>query len=249
MASNTASTAAATRAPSDTLNDATHGTGIPSSTALILARALLQSLEVSCSIQCIACRVALPLNIAAVNAAGLGRKESNSNVVKGNGDVGSRSGDVSPATSSESGNVSVADAARLVQALEQGDMREHVLELYTRVMAGNEKGERPEMVDKVHVCMKHNGVWELDKSGKEFREFPDELKNNLRQEKRKRLTQVFSELKWIPDEDSPELSTGTWTCCGSDGYSTKGCKQIEQHDWCLIRARPSVEWSTGKGNS
>lgn len=69
----------------------------------------------------------------------------------------------------------------------------------------------------------HTGTWVMDKDSREFLEFPDELKENMRQEKQKRLNEVRAEMKFILDSDNIEDSTGQWSCCGAKEYKME-CK-------------------------
>jgi len=64
----------------------------------------------------------------------------------------------------------------------------------------------------------HTGSWIMDDDSKDFMSYPPELKQNMRQEKQKRLKQVQQDMKFILDSDRVEDSNGKWDCCGQDSY-------------------------------
>jgi hypothetical protein len=75
----------------------------------------------------------------------------------------------------------------------------------------------------------HIGQWVMDQDSKDFLEFPDELKDNLRMEKQKRLEEVEQQMKFILNSDDIQDSNGHWDCCGQAKYnstcSKNGTKQ------------------------
>jgi hypothetical protein len=66
----------------------------------------------------------------------------------------------------------------------------------------------------------HNGTWVMDSDSQDFMEYPKELKENLRAEKRKRLKEVMEQMKFILDSDNVEDTNGAWNCCGQTQYQT-----------------------------
>jgi chromosome segregation ATPase len=66
----------------------------------------------------------------------------------------------------------------------------------------------------------HTGQWVMDQDSKDFLEFPVELKENLRMEKRKRLEEVAQQMKFILDSDAIQDSNGSWDCCGQNRYES-----------------------------
>ena len=68
---------------------------------------------------------------------------------------------------------------------------------------------------------KHKGEWEVHPDCKEFMKLEDHLKDNLRNEKQKRLNEVRSQMKFILDTDDIEDSYGKWTCCGQEEYKAE----------------------------
>ena len=70
---------------------------------------------------------------------------------------------------------------------------------------------------------KHIGEWEVHPDCAEFMKLDDHLKDNLRQEKQKRLNEVLSQMKFILDTDDIKDSYGKWTCCGLTEYDADGC--------------------------
>jgi len=64
----------------------------------------------------------------------------------------------------------------------------------------------------------HKGSWSMDPDSKEFLEYPEEVKENLRAEKQKRLEQVRKEMKFILDSDEIHHTNGKWDCCGQDKF-------------------------------
>lgn len=73
---------------------------------------------------------------------------------------------------------------------------------------------------------RHTGEWVMDKDSKDFWALDEELKNNLRSEKQKRLNEVQSQMKFILESDDISTSQGAWSCCQSPEYLTEvgGCK-------------------------
>ena len=71
---------------------------------------------------------------------------------------------------------------------------------------------------------KHKGEWEVHPDCKEFMKLEDHLKDNLRNEKQKRLNEVRSQMKFILDTDNIEDSYGKWTCCGQEEYKAECTK-------------------------
>lgn len=73
------------------------------------------------------------------------------------------------------------------------------------------------------------GKWVLSRESQEFLAYPDEIKENLRREKRKRLQAVRDEMKFILDSDLPQDAQGHWDCCGNTNYDKthegNGCKR------------------------
>lgn len=69
----------------------------------------------------------------------------------------------------------------------------------------------------------HKGSWEIDSDCSEFMKLDACLKENLRQEKKKRLNEVLSQMKFILDSDEIKDSYGKWSCCGRETYDTEGC--------------------------
>lgn len=65
----------------------------------------------------------------------------------------------------------------------------------------------------------HKGNWVLDQDSQEFLAFPEEVKENMRKEKQKRLHQVQQEMNFILDSENIEDTHGHWDCCGSTGYN------------------------------
>lgn len=64
------------------------------------------------------------------------------------------------------------------------------------------------------------GEWRLTKDAQEFLAFPEEVKENMRKEKQRRLQQVQREMSFILDSDALEDSHGQWTCCGAKTYTS-----------------------------
>lgn len=64
----------------------------------------------------------------------------------------------------------------------------------------------------------HVGTWVMDKDSQEFLDYPEEVKENMRKEKQRRLRQVQQDMNFILDSDSIEHSNGHWSCCGGKDY-------------------------------
>lgn len=69
----------------------------------------------------------------------------------------------------------------------------------------------------------HKGTWAISKDSADFLEMDDELKQNLRREKQKRLKAVLDEMKFILDSDKVCDTIGEWTCCKATQYNVKVC--------------------------
>ena len=70
----------------------------------------------------------------------------------------------------------------------------------------------------------HKGEWVMDKDSQDFITYPEEVKDNMRREKQKRLQQVQQDMKFILDSDKVEDSNGHWGCCGEPTYNSKCSK-------------------------
>jgi hypothetical protein len=64
----------------------------------------------------------------------------------------------------------------------------------------------------------HEGKWIMDKDSEDFLEYPEDIKTNMRSEKKKRLRQIRNEMKFILDSDQTEDTNGHWDCCGAQEY-------------------------------
>lgn len=64
----------------------------------------------------------------------------------------------------------------------------------------------------------HNGKWIMAKDSKEFLEYPEEVKSNMRGEKQRRLRQMRNDMKFILDSDNIADTNGHWDCCGAQSY-------------------------------
>lgn len=69
----------------------------------------------------------------------------------------------------------------------------------------------------------HKGTWEMHRDCMDFLGLDDHLKDNLRKEKKKRLDEVRSQMKFILDTDDVKDSYGRWSCCGKEEYTANGC--------------------------
>lgn len=73
----------------------------------------------------------------------------------------------------------------------------------------------------------HKGEWIVDQDSKDFLSYPEEVKENMRREKQKRLRQVQQDMKFILDSDKVEDSNGHWKCCGETTY-TSACPKSKR---------------------
>mmetsp|Transcript_19782 Transcript_19782/g.25120 ORF Transcript_19782/g.25120 Transcript_19782/m.25120 type:complete len:187 (+) Transcript_19782:3-563(+) len=69
----------------------------------------------------------------------------------------------------------------------------------------------------------HKGTWKMDSDSIEFLQLDEILKENLRSEKKKRLMEVQTQMKFILDSDDVHDSFGEWDCCGQTDYYAHGC--------------------------
>mmetsp|Transcript_18998 Transcript_18998/g.29257 ORF Transcript_18998/g.29257 Transcript_18998/m.29257 type:complete len:513 (-) Transcript_18998:160-1698(-) len=72
----------------------------------------------------------------------------------------------------------------------------------------------------------HKGKWIMDQDSKDFLELEDEIKQNLRQEKERRLKEVRDQMKFILDTDHISHSFGEWDCCNAPLYNAEGCTDV-----------------------
>jgi hypothetical protein len=66
----------------------------------------------------------------------------------------------------------------------------------------------------------HTGAWVADQDSQDFMSYPEEVKDNMRREKQKRMQQVEQDMKFIIDSDKVEDSNGHWPCCGETSYKS-----------------------------
>lgn len=66
----------------------------------------------------------------------------------------------------------------------------------------------------------HKGKWLVSQDSQDFISYPEEVKENMRREKQKRLRQVQQDMKFILDSDRVEDSNGHWQCCGETTYNS-----------------------------
>lgn len=119
-----------------------------------------------------------------------------------------------------------AHIARLQKSLRQANHK-------TRKLALELHKERTKDLGEGAGCQKsnssrppkrsHKGSWEMNSDCSEFMKLDDHLKENLRQEKAKRLNEVQSQMKFILDSDDIKDSYGRWKCCGKETYDIEGC--------------------------
>lgn len=88
--------------------------------------------------------------------------------------------------------------------------------------------------NRLTECIYHSGQFELDKISKEFYALDNTLKQTLRTEKQKRISQVMNELKFILDTDDIQDAYGHYSCCNADKYNAKGCKTNTSHNIQLV---------------
>ena len=77
----------------------------------------------------------------------------------------------------------------------------------------------------IESTSQHSGKWEMHKDCEEFLKLDDHLKENLRNEKEKRINEVLSQMKFILDSDEMKDTYGKWSCCGKEEYEAKGCTE------------------------
>ncbi|KAL7510031.1 hypothetical protein ACHAXN_008232, partial [Cyclotella atomus] len=90
-------------------------------------------------------------------------------------------------------------------------------------------GKHPSMCprcnSKLGSTQQHTGTWEMHADCKEFLKLDDHLKENLRNEKDKRMNEVLSQMKFILDSDELKDTYGKWSCCGKEEYDAVGCAE------------------------
>jgi hypothetical protein len=87
-----------------------------------------------------------------------------------------------------------------------------------------EKGESAPNQNHHKKNAGHTGKWNISHDSQEFLDYPEEVKQNLRNEKQKRLQQVHDEMKFILDSDDIQDTHGKWDCCGQTKYHAE-CSQ------------------------
>lgn len=94
---------------------------------------------------------------------------------------------------------------------------EQILDLMKQVEALQNALQQKEQQTKSQQH-RHPGEWVMHEDCKEFLEYPEEIKENFRKEKQRRIRQVCDEMKFIVDSDKIEDSNGQWSCCGTTTY-------------------------------
>jgi hypothetical protein len=84
----------------------------------------------------------------------------------------------------------------------------------------NDTSQQQQQQQQQQVQHHHVGEWTMDQDSIDFLQYPEELKQNLRDEKRKRLEEVRGQMRFILDTDNVEDSNGRWTCCQSQQYKS-----------------------------
>jgi len=92
----------------------------------------------------------------------------------------------------------------------------------------NNNDGRSESSSSLGGTKKHKGQWIIDQDSKDFLELEDEIKQNLRQEKERRLKEIRDQMKFILDSDDVSHSFGEWDCCNAPLYSAEGCTFVEE---------------------
>lgn len=64
----------------------------------------------------------------------------------------------------------------------------------------------------------HAGKWIMDKEAIEFLSLEEEIKQQLREGKKKRMNEMNEQMKFILDSDHIKDSRGKWDCCGNIIY-------------------------------
>jgi hypothetical protein len=90
---------------------------------------------------------------------------------------------------------------------------------------GKHPGMCPRCNSKLGSPQQHSGKWEMHADCKEFLKLDDHLKENLRKEKEKRMSEVLSQMKFILDTDEMKDTYGKWSCCGKEEYDAEGCSE------------------------
>lgn len=66
----------------------------------------------------------------------------------------------------------------------------------------------------------HKGKWIMSKESQEFLTLDENIKQQLREGKRKRIDEVHEQMKFIMDSDDVKDSQGYWECCGNPVYDS-----------------------------
>jgi len=75
-----------------------------------------------------------------------------------------------------------------------------------------------------NLTQTHKGEWKCDKLVQDFFLLDNEVKENLRKEKNRRITLMMKELEWIVDTDDPIQGKGEWSCCKNQTYQSECTK-------------------------
>lgn len=84
-------------------------------------------------------------------------------------------------------------------------------------------GHVSETVRGIDKSTMHPGRWIMEKQCEEFFMLDEDIKEQLRESKKKRLEEVKEQMKFILDTDDLSLTRGKWDCCGKTGYQEHGC--------------------------
>jgi hypothetical protein len=73
----------------------------------------------------------------------------------------------------------------------------------------------------IEMKKKHLGKWVMDKEAIEFLSLEEEIKQQLREGKKKRMIELNEQMKFILDSDHIKDSRGKWDCCGIPMYCSE----------------------------
>mmetsp|Transcript_25228 Transcript_25228/g.30483 ORF Transcript_25228/g.30483 Transcript_25228/m.30483 type:complete len:423 (-) Transcript_25228:102-1370(-) len=73
----------------------------------------------------------------------------------------------------------------------------------------------------------HKGKWIMDAQCQEFHDLEEDVKQQLREGKQKRIQDVMDQMKFILDSDDLNLTSGHWDCCGETVYDNGGTQKGE----------------------
>mmetsp|Transcript_3287 Transcript_3287/g.4744 ORF Transcript_3287/g.4744 Transcript_3287/m.4744 type:complete len:492 (+) Transcript_3287:151-1626(+) len=125
-------------------------------------------------------------------------------------------------------NETINSLQKEILKLQQQQQQQQQRQSSTVSQSNGTNGVGSESSSSLGGTKKHKGKWIMDQDSKDFLELEQEIKENLRQEKERRLKEVRDQMKFILDTDDISHSFGEWDCCNASEYNAEGCTEVDE---------------------